>query len=56
MIWWAISSSGKLKLQFVSSRQKAVDYGWLGGFYGISNLCRLFNTKSIFMQKQFSLA
>ena len=36
--------------------------GWLIGFYGISTLCRLFNTKSIFMQivcfyfKQFSFA
>ena len=24
--------------------------GWLFGFYGVINLCRLFNTKSIFMQ------
>ena len=26
MIWWAFSSSGKLKLQFVSGRQKAADF------------------------------
>ena len=49
-MWGALSSSGKLKLQFVSGRQKAADYVKMLNDLSLEQECCLWGEQWIFQQ------